>query len=99
METVCEPVTLSTADTYIKIGTQSYTEHYLHLWENQIPTYVKSSFTKKVVQQELNDPNCLNYLVKHNKKKCGYSQNFIGPRLGGVVSRASPIPTPNLFAQ
>jgi GNAT superfamily N-acetyltransferase len=71
METVCEPVTLSTADTYIAVGTQSYTEHYLHLWENQIPTYLKSSFTKKVVAQELNDPNCLNYLVKHNNKNAG----------------------------
>ncbi len=71
MGVVFEPVTLETMNTYIEVGTQSYKEHYLHLWENQIPTYLTTSFTKKVVQKELSNPNCRNYLVKSQYKNAG----------------------------
>jgi ribosomal protein S18 acetylase RimI-like enzyme len=71
MDTVFESLTFTNMDAYIEVGTQSYREHYLHLWENQIPTYLKVSFTEQVVRQELNDSNCLNFLVKHQNKNAG----------------------------
>lgn len=71
-ETVFDPVTPKTVSAYIEVGTQSYKEHYLHLWENQDPTpYLESSFTNGVVVKELNDPNCYHYLVRFQRANVG----------------------------
>lgn len=34
-------------------------------------SYLETSFTRSVVTQELNDPNCYNYLVKFKSKNVG----------------------------
>ena len=67
-----EPLTQENIQTYIVVGTQSYTEHYLHLWERNDPTpYLATSFTHDVVTQELKNANCVNFLVKHNNTNAG----------------------------
>lgn len=72
MEIVFEPISAATIGTYIDVGTQSYCEHYLHLWEKQDPqAYLSISFTKEVVKKEINDPNCLNFLVKSQNESAG----------------------------
>ena len=51
-------------ETYIQVGTTSYCQHYLHLWENQDPTYyIENAFRSKVVQKEWEDPEVLLYLI------------------------------------
>ncbi|MEZ4809248.1 MAG: GNAT family N-acetyltransferase [Allomuricauda sp.] len=60
-----EPVTPDTMETYISVGKKSYKEHYLHLWENEDPSpYIANSFAQEVVEDELADPNVVNYLVR-----------------------------------
>ncbi|MEP2279555.1 GNAT family N-acetyltransferase [Maribacter sp.] len=50
---------------YIEIGTNAYNQHYTHLWPNgDTSTYIKNSFTKKVLLDEEKDQNTLLYLIK-----------------------------------
>ncbi len=65
MKVILEPLRQNTVDKYIAIGTQSYHEHYLHLWENRDPhPYISRSFTNKIVSNDLQNPNLLHFLVK-----------------------------------
>ena len=67
-----EPLTQNTITAYCQVGTQSYKEHYLHLWQRQDPTpYLSTSFIEEVVQRELNDHNCRNFLVKSDGENAG----------------------------
>ncbi|MEM7484647.1 MAG: GNAT family N-acetyltransferase [Bacteroidota bacterium] len=60
-----EPVTATTMSDYIAVGTKSYKEHYLHLWEGENPTpYIEKSFTADIVKTELEDANMVHFLVK-----------------------------------
>lgn len=69
---IFEALTIDTVPTYIEVGSQSYREHYLHLWTNHDPTpYLNTSFTSKVVIRELNDLNCRNYLLKFQGAPAG----------------------------
>ena len=69
---VLEPVTPGTMETYISVGKKSYREHYLHLWENENPApYIANSFTQEVVENELADPNVVNYLVRMGNSVVG----------------------------
>lgn len=66
------PVTLANLDTYLEVGTTSYCQHYLHLWENEDPSpYINYGLTKAVVLRELEDPNALNYLINHGNTTVG----------------------------
>lgn len=66
------PLTTDNQSVYMDVGTQSYEEHYLHLWTNRDPTpYLNTSFTPEVVQQELQSEHCFNYLVKCNDDFAG----------------------------
>ena len=72
MEVLFKPLTLESVATYMNVGTQSYKEHYLHLWKNQDPTsYLETSFTKEVVLNELQDANCHNYLLEFRGSYAG----------------------------
>lgn len=52
------PLTESLAENYIKIGTEAYNQHYLHLWENRDSSpYIQSSFTLEVLQNEIANEN------------------------------------------
>lgn len=65
MEIVLEPLVQSTISTYVSVGTQSYREHYLHLWENQDPApYISRSFTQQVVKEDMANPNLRHFLVR-----------------------------------
>ena len=67
-----EKLTEKTIAKYCALGRQSYTEHYLHLWEGNDPkSYLNTSFTEEVVTQELKDPNCRNFIVKHDRSNAG----------------------------
>ncbi len=62
---ILEEVSVSTISTYIAVGKKSYRQHYLHLWENENPDpYINKSFTVPVLEKELLDSNCVNFLVK-----------------------------------
>ena len=66
------PVKPEQFDLYIRIGTKSYRQHYLHLWQKRDPTpYIEVSFVKKVVHQEWEDPNCLLFLIYLEKNPAG----------------------------
>ncbi|RNC89477.1 MAG: GNAT family N-acetyltransferase [Allomuricauda sp.] len=67
-----EALTQSKVATYIEVGTRSYNAHYLHLWKDRNPTsYLATSFTQQIVQDELKDPNCANYLVRYENQNAG----------------------------
>lgn len=58
------PLTLETFQTYIQVGTTSYNQHYLHLWEDNDPTpYLESSFTHQVLEKEMKDKNTDLYII------------------------------------
>ncbi|MBT8321667.1 MAG: GNAT family N-acetyltransferase [Eudoraea sp.] len=66
------PVNPEHFDTYIRVGSKSYNEHYLHLWQNQDPTpYMEVSFRKEVVRKEWEDSNCLLFLIYVDKSPAG----------------------------
>ncbi|WP_182859174.1 GNAT family N-acetyltransferase [Flagellimonas aequoris] len=66
------PVDSTNLETYLSVGTRSYREHYLHLWENEDPTpYISHGLTKEVVQRELEDPNNLHFLINHDTVTVG----------------------------
>ena len=59
-------------ETYIKIGTKAYNQHYQHLWPNgDTTTYIKNSFTKEVLEKEAEDKNTELYLIKMNTQYVG----------------------------
>ncbi len=64
MEVSFAPVSPDLMATYINVGKQSYKEHYVHLWpDGDISTYISSSFSKKVVDEERKDPSTLLYVI------------------------------------
>ena len=66
------PLTPDHFETYMEIGSESYKQHYLHLWQNQDPTpYLQSSFSREVVQQEWEDPSVVLYLVVSGQSPAG----------------------------
>ncbi|WP_127138810.1 GNAT family N-acetyltransferase [Flagellimonas oceanensis] len=67
-----EPVTKSNLQQYLTVGSKSYREHYLHLWEKEDPTpYISHGLTQEVVERELQDPNALNYLINWDNESVG----------------------------
>lgn len=66
------PLTPDHFETYMEIGSKSYKQHYLHLWQNQDPTpYLQSSFSREVVQQEWEDPFTMLFLVVSGQSPAG----------------------------
>jgi Acetyltransferases len=66
------PVDPSNLDIYTSVGTQSYREHYLHLWENEDPTpYISHGLTKEAVQRELEDKNNQHFLIQYDGDTAG----------------------------
>ncbi len=79
-----ENVVKESIDTYIQVGKQSYCEHYLHLWENRDPSpYLNNSFTTDVVQEELENPNAVNFLVKAEDTPVGIVKLLLNEPLDG----------------
>lgn len=67
-----EPLTIPRYDTYIKVGTQAYSQHYLHLWVGKDPApYLKSSFTIGVLRHEERDLNTSLFIINRNGKAIG----------------------------
>ena len=67
-----EPIISAVYDNYIEVGTQAYNQHYLHLWPNENSSpYIKSSFTKEVLEKEATDDNTILYRILKNKKAVG----------------------------
>jgi len=59
-------------ERYILVGTVAYNQHYLHLWKdgNSDP-YIKTSFTKAVLQMEMQDTNTELFLIKEETTAVG----------------------------
>lgn len=67
-----EPLTPELYDLYIKVGTEAYNQHYVHLWPQQNTTpYIESSFTKSVLEDEAKNGNTLLYIIRWNKQSVG----------------------------
>lgn len=82
------PVKPELFDTYIRVGAQSYREHYLHLWQKADPkAYMEVSFTKKVVQQEWEDSNCRLFLIYLEKNPAGILKLIMNKTLKEVAVR------------
>ena len=72
MEVTFDPVSDANIDAYITVGTQSYKEHYLHLWQKRDPSpFINAHLTKASVLKALKDLNQFFYLVKVGKENAG----------------------------
>ena len=66
------PVDAKNAHTYITVGIQSYTEHYLHLWENSDPTpFIREFLTIEVLLKELKRPDSFFYIIYNASQEVG----------------------------
>lgn len=67
-----QPLTAAKYDTYIKVGSKAYNEHYLNLWKhNNATPYIESSFTLAVLKQEERNPNTSLFLINKKTKALG----------------------------
>lgn len=58
--------------TYNQVGSDSYCQHYLHLWENRNPLpYIESSFTEEVVAGEIQDDNLVHFIIEEKGEMAG----------------------------
>lgn len=82
MDLIYEPVTKANLADYIRVGIQSYQEHYLHLWENENPSsFVNAYLTEASVLPALKDPKQGFYLIKENDMPLGILNiTFDAPR-------------------
>ena len=61
-----------TFSTYIEVGTRSYNQHYLHLWENRDSTpYITSSFTPEVLAKEMKNTNTALFVIRKGSTPVG----------------------------
>jgi hypothetical protein len=57
------------------IGRISFIEsHGNSASEEDINMYVRSKYNYDVLKQELNDPECIYYIIYHDKQPAGYSK-------------------------
>ncbi len=81
------PLNLELISDYIKVGTASYRQHYLHLWVNRDPTnYLESSFTEKVVKSEIEDQNCSLFICKNGSENTGILKVIMHKELGSYTA-------------
>lgn len=72
---------------YIEVGTASYKQHYLHLWVKKDPTnYLENSFTKKVVESEMEDANCRLFICKSGTENTGIIKVLLHKELGSYTA-------------
>lgn len=78
-----EPLTKAGYDTYIRIGTKAYNQHYLHLWPNEDSSpYITNSFTLAVLaKEEKNEGTCL-FLINRNTECVGILKFTMDKALG-----------------
>lgn len=82
-----EPLTTNNYQTYIEVGMKAYNEHYLHLWPNGDSTsYLKSSFTNKVLEKEALDTNTLLFLIYNKNSPLGILKITQNKSLGNYSS-------------
>ncbi len=66
------PVDIHNADVYIKVGTQSYKEHYLHLWENSEPApFINEFLSLDGLLAETKKPSSLFYIIQQESADVG----------------------------
>ncbi|MGB5238012.1 MAG: GNAT family N-acetyltransferase [Flavobacteriaceae bacterium] len=66
------PLTPELISTYNRVGTDSYHEHYLHLWPNANPSdYIDNNFNAQLVAQEIKDKNLRHFLVEEQGEVAG----------------------------
>lgn len=79
-----EPLSPGTFDTYIKVGTKAYDQHYMHLWPDGDTTpYLQTSFTLAVLNKEFSDINTQLFLIKRNKECVGILKLITNVALDG----------------
>ena len=83
-----EPIDRKTVETYIDIGTRSYKQHYLHLWENRDPSpYINESFTEEVLNDELHDRNIGLFIIYSDEAPVGILKIIIDQEVGDYSSK------------
>ena len=55
----------------IKVATQSYVEHYTHLWHDEGENYIKNSFSHEQFLKEISNPNAVFFLAVVEKLPVG----------------------------
>ena len=75
----------------------AYCDHYLHLWFDNGEWYIKKSFTKEVLQLELDDTNNFFYIAYEGDLPVGFLKLRISPvqwtwaAIAPSCSRAMPM--------
>ncbi len=66
------PVNRANAKTYITVGIRSYTQHYLHLWENRDPSpFINKFLSQKNLAADLKKPLQHFFIIKNGDKAVG----------------------------
>ncbi|AXT60640.1 hypothetical protein D1816_09835 [Aquimarina sp. AD10] len=59
-------------DSLVKISTQFYPEHYIHIWKNEDPSYyINLSFTKEAFEKDFIIDNIIYFLITNESKNLG----------------------------
>lgn len=81
------PVSEKNIQRYIKVGVQSYTEHYLHLWKNQDPSpFINAYLTQGKVVSNLKDPNQLYFIIVFDGLDVGILNITLDAKTGYFLS-------------
>lgn len=58
-------------DTVVRIGRCSYKQHYLHIWKDKGGFYMEKNFSRKAVENDLQNPDFGYFLVCFEKQPIG----------------------------
>lgn len=75
-------------DVYCEVGSRSYREYYLHLWENEDPTpYITTSFTYPVLIREMANLNNEHFIAYHGASPVGVFKVILHSEVGTYTSK------------
>lgn len=75
------PCTSKDLHTLQDIAINAYGDHYLYLWYDGGAWYLEKSFSQKVLQQELANPNAAFFLIYSNEELVGFLKLHINQPL------------------
>jgi len=82
------PLTQELVGLYCKVGTKSYRQHYLHLWEQNDPSpYIHSSFDPALLDRELKDSNNEHFMVYRDAEPAGIFKIIIHSKIAPYTEK------------
>ncbi len=70
----------------IKVATQSYIEHYTHLWLDEGENYIKNSFNHEQLLKEISNSNAVFFLIVVENKPVGFVKLNIDKAIDSYTS-------------